>query len=608
MAIEPNTTVEMFLNVPLDVGYNHTYYFDNLTQQTQFFTNYPGLHIILDEYSYQRVDNNRICIGIPYKQCYNYSYMRFKNTSYENKWFYAFITSVQYDNDNTTIIEYTIDYLQSWFFDFTFADCFVEREHTSSDNLYEHYIEENLETGEYITNDSTALINFPSFNTPFDPDNISPSDGERVFICVVITERPLKTVSGWSGTTPVKGRLINKTYQGCAYYLFDPNNEEALNTLGEWLEIYKSSDMTSLVNIYMQPILGLVIKKVSVQDYDNQTTLLNGVYEITGLTQLQKNAPANFQGNFDGYTPKNKKLYCAPYVYNVIDNQIGGTINLMPQFTTSTTSLTLLTDIGASNGIIVNVKNYLKKGTQTTNYSLSVTLSDFPQCSWSNDLYAAWYAQNQNKLFAQQTNIQTQYSQSQLAASSSALVQILGGVLALAAAPTTGGLSAAAVFGASSIASGAINYGVQSQQAKITAENNIRSLMAQITDKQILGSSLIGSTGCQNAIFNCTDEYGIYYRHQRITGEYAKIIDGYFTMYGYKVQKVKKPSLKNRTRFTYIKTCGCVIHPSQTTTNTGYTQSADTVISQIFDKGITLWVANISNEVGDYETPNNPIN
>lgn len=54
--------------------------------------------------------------------------MMYQNTHYSNKWFYAFILGMEYVNDNMTRIVITTDPFQTWQFDITFMQSFVERE------------------------------------------------------------------------------------------------------------------------------------------------------------------------------------------------------------------------------------------------------------------------------------------------------------------------------------------------------------------------------------------------------------------------------------------------------------------------------------------------
>ena len=103
----------------------------------------------LTEYTYQRIDKT-INVGINAESLYDCNYIMFQNTSFGNKWFYAFITGVEYKGNNCSTISYEMDVMQTWFFDYTIKPCFVEREHILVDEIGANLVEENLELGEYI--------------------------------------------------------------------------------------------------------------------------------------------------------------------------------------------------------------------------------------------------------------------------------------------------------------------------------------------------------------------------------------------------------------------------------------------------------------------------
>lgn len=67
-----------------------------------------------------------------------------------------------------------------------------------------------------------------------------------------------------------------------------------------------------------------------------------------------------------------------------------------------------------------------------------------------------------------------------------------------------------------------------------------------------------------------------------IKQEYAKIIDDYFSMYGYKVNEIKVPNLNTRTNWNYIKT--------QNINLVGNMPQKDAdELKEIFNTGVTLW-------------------
>lgn len=74
----------------------------------------------------------------------------YQNNNYSNKWFYAFITNMQYENNGTTLISITTDVWQTWQFDITWKQSFIEREmiDVQDDIPGANLIPEGLELGE----------------------------------------------------------------------------------------------------------------------------------------------------------------------------------------------------------------------------------------------------------------------------------------------------------------------------------------------------------------------------------------------------------------------------------------------------------------------------
>ena len=146
MAITPNTQIRL-LSVPFEIDNRNQLTFSNINAQTNYFTSLPNLEI--ENCSYQRKDN---IIRWPahIDSLLNYNYVMYKNNNYSNKWFYAFIEKMEYNNDGLTDITIKQDVFQTWQFDLVYKKMFVEREHVSSDQIGEHTIPEGLETGELV--------------------------------------------------------------------------------------------------------------------------------------------------------------------------------------------------------------------------------------------------------------------------------------------------------------------------------------------------------------------------------------------------------------------------------------------------------------------------
>lgn len=148
MFIEPNTNIRILKNVPLDNTYKHTLYFSSEAQQSTYF---KGLtkHNLTNQ-TYQRVQKGVARVGIKAESLYDCNYIMFQNESFGTKWFYAFITGVEYVNNIVSEITFEIDVMQTWFFDFNLRECYVEREHTVTDTIGEHIVTEPVDLGDII--------------------------------------------------------------------------------------------------------------------------------------------------------------------------------------------------------------------------------------------------------------------------------------------------------------------------------------------------------------------------------------------------------------------------------------------------------------------------
>ena len=148
MYIEPNTVIRLLTNCPLDNTYDHTIYFNGAEAQFEYFA---GLtKYTLTKQTYQRVNRSRMRVQYKADDLYDCNYLMFQNTNFGNKWFYAFVKSVEYINNIVSEIEYEIDVMQTWAFDYQLGQCFIEREHSATDNIGDNLVPEKIEHGSYV--------------------------------------------------------------------------------------------------------------------------------------------------------------------------------------------------------------------------------------------------------------------------------------------------------------------------------------------------------------------------------------------------------------------------------------------------------------------------
>lgn len=150
--LTPITFLGICRGVALDNTYQNTYTFASETVQHNFFINKAV-------YSFTDLTpisvNNQIRIPLNQENLYNCNYVIWQNKNFGTKYFYGFITDIQFVNINMSIITVQLDVMQTWYFDYTMRKCFVVREHTNDDTIGNNLIEENLATGDYITYNQT---------------------------------------------------------------------------------------------------------------------------------------------------------------------------------------------------------------------------------------------------------------------------------------------------------------------------------------------------------------------------------------------------------------------------------------------------------------------
>lgn len=354
MYIEPNSEVYLLSGVALDPTQRNTIYFDDKSKQTKYFKS-KVIESFL-KVSYQRVNRGYFRCGINAESVYTCNYMMFRNTAFGDKWFYAFVTKIEYVNDMTTQIEFVIDPIQSYWFDIQILESFVEREHSTTDEIGEHILPESVECGEYIYNGNAQEVT---------QSNICCN-------CVVVADKG--------------GFTYSNVYSGVAIKVF-PNTTEGTNNLNSFLADYlKTPDNIVAIYTCPQDVFG------EISESGQWITDL----EPTSHIQNVDGVAINKDTTLNGYKPKNKKLLTYPFNFNEIRNNCGQTLiqryefchekqpryKILSNFTLPVQQ-TLVMDWYKNDNIH-----------DRADYTETLTLSSFPMCSWNVDTFKAWVAQN----------------------------------------------------------------------------------------------------------------------------------------------------------------------------------------------------------------------
>lgn len=528
MPFIPKGQINVYRFVPLDETYQNTLHFETRAQQLAYFgcndesTGYEDLltpransidKVKLVGQSFTR--NERQYVRIEGNACnfYDCNYMAYQNRDFGQMWFFAFVHEVIYVNDYCTELQFEIDVMQTFMWNYELRECFVEREHTLTDKLYEHlqpeplpqfpFVNTNIEKSEYF--DEWSII----MGTTYDPN------GDVTKPVMTIYDR-----------IPVGGMLTRYDFPADISTL-----ETALQNLAQ---------LHALDGIYAM--------------FFFPTALSSGSTTTTFIHRME--SPTDI----DGYEPVNNRLFAFPFSYIDVDSNTTEGVFKFELFDTNEPTFKLDPCVAGIPTIKCTPLNYDSKSVPiTTDYNKCIVMTNFPQMQTSSDNFAAWWG----------TNSWTEL-----------------GKLAIG----TGEL----VYG---VAQGNPNVG----SAGITT---LASAGADFYSAAHTPATIKIPQGVYSDISDGTMNF--YFKTVQICAEGARVVDDYFTMYGYNVNKVKVPNVRNyntcRKHFNYIKCREMSFHWELFMSEgkgTSVPQYYMKKIISIYQNGITFWKN--PNKVGRYD-------
>lgn len=523
--IAPNSDIVLCTNVPLDNSYDHTVTFANLSAQQAYFAS--KAYKTITQNSYQRAMKNSLRIACTMEEAVRCNYLYFRNISFENKYFYAFITGWEYVNNITTEITYEIDVFQTFAFDLDIKPCFVEREHPNTDIIGENLVPEGLEQGEYVVMNTSVL-------TPYNISGVVNSNG-----CVLF----YTTFNDDSTCSDFTGDFINYVFTGLN--LIKKDTVQEVQAFLNKVQTLATPKIDGIIAAYMCPFSPVDMSVDSVYSWS---------------FTIQK-----YYDSLAGYTPRNNKLFTAPYLTLRLRNDTD--INEFPfeYFNGATCRFEMIGTMIPEPTLTVRPASgayaeYMTTGTHLPRNDLRQVCKAYPQVSWDSDVFKVYLAQNAGSIAA-------------------GMISTVG----THAKEIRRGLSRGE-WG------GAIDVGID-----IATE--IASVIGQARDISVKPPQLNGS---QTSLSDyAVGAKNFYLDVLSIRPEFAQIIDGYFDMFGYATHKVKVPNRTGRPHWNYVKTKGMVLDVANAPQP--YIQK----IIDCFNRGITFW--HNPSEVGNYNLDNRPV-
>lgn len=563
-AYEPDTEVYL-CNVPFDISQKNQIMLTNgnesytVEKQNAFFMD--RILYSSKDFTFQRKDlvirypyNADVLRGVGVNYCF-YRNKHYFAAGYPYRgWVYCFITDIEFLNENVSAIHIKTDVFQTYFFDMEILPSFIEREHTVTDDPFQHTLPENIVNIEYTC---TRKENWHSeFNAT------TSTQFAQNYWCGILTSEPIQYAAETPGTPDnFMGGIPNP----CYFY------GVPLNELNWFIARVNEGGQGNAV-IACMAVPKSICRYTALSGAGGHSLgLLSDLYSnlTPPVGRPNQAAWANVGGTIDGYTPKNKKCYCYPYNYLELDNGAGNKTVIKYENCT----IQDLSQYGLNGNIPFQEVPVLSQNPNVTvipmeyegeftNMKYAIQSANFPPLPWNYDSFKNWYAQNSNSI-------------------------VFGAIQ-----DTVGlgfNLASGNVMGAFSTGMGMVGNSMSMLD---------RMNIPQSTQNPVLGNVLAYSANS-----------GLYYKHICAKAEYIKIIDDYFTRFGYMVNDTRTPRLMNRPNFDYIKTRDINIRFQRgqggQQINSGIPQNDMIELKAIFDNGVTLW-HNI-NTYGDYAVNNQPI-
>ena len=537
MVITPQTDLYL-LKVPLEMSNDNQLTFADKNAQFQYFYNLPKFEAGDGMFTYQRKDGV-IRFGALIDNIMEYNYVMYRNTAYSNKWFYAFITNMEYSSDQVTLITIKTDVWQTWQFDLTYKPVLIDREHQNTDVAGDNILPESVELGEYVVNGETS--------------NFGTSDVFRMVIEVsqIENEGESATLTAtWDdGSTHDATPDLNDIYRGTTPLVVSGTDKfEAVR------DVYDLAGLSdSIVNVYMLPasLIGetwiLNLKGQIVGSTRNKTAQVLVPKEKVGVFNMSSKSITR-PTSLDSYIPRNQKLLTAPYCYFNISNNAGTSVPYYYEDFSGVISFNVEGTFGVSGNVKAIPINYKNITASQNALDYSVSGAKYPVCSWKSDSYTNWLTQNA-------VNMNMQWSSNLIGAG----LNMIGSTIA--------GGTMGAVGSAINTTASLVN---------IANEQHIQKSRANMISDQVHGNGNVGD-------FVWTKYRSLFtYLPMSIKARQAQILDEYFDQFGYKCNRVKLPNINGRRNWNFVKTIGCYIEAD-------IPQDDLQEIKSMFDRGITFW-------------------
>lgn len=345
----------------------------------------------------------------------------------------------------------------------------------------------------------------------------------------------------------VRGKSrISGIFTPCYYYAYNMGDEDSLAKMETLISQYDAAGKGDAIqSIFVCPRVFFTMMNID----SGETDRVGGPSEEPASYTIIINDNRTLS---DGYVPHNNKLLSFPYRYILASNNAGSSAIYKWENGADFNQLLFKVYGAISPGCSIKLIPMNYKGV-IYNHDEGLVGGKLPVLNWTSDVYTNWLTQNSVNLAVGVV---------------SSGAQIVGGVAMMAS-------GAGAAAGGASAFSGAMG---------------IANTIGQIYQHSLTPDQMRGNVNSGDVVAGMRQN-GFDFYFMSIKKEYAEIIDDYFTMYGYKTNRVKIPNLSGRPGWNYVKTLSANI--------VGDVPTKDMEeLKAIFNNGVTLWKKDVT--IGNY--------
>lgn len=362
---------------------------------------------------------------------------------------------------------------------------------------------------------SRQHVNDDTIGANTEPENLDVGDifcqGEEVYTdlsenyyFIIMSTYDPAVNRDFTGVTKINGTLFGQNI-----YAFENNNTGVISLMHFLQDVNKDGKIEGVLNLFIAPasLIDNIGKREQSGNYEGATYNYyildtDAVYNNSSKdSAIEIPFPVERVTSFTDYTPKNNKLFVYPYNYLFVTNNIGNhNIYKYEDFFINgqaNNNISFAIQLSLSIGISCRL---VPRGYRNIDYNYDETLplAKYPTCSWASDAFTNWLTDNA-------VNIGTQVASTAVG-------------VATGNAPTVAG--------------------------------NIASMIGGFYQASLL-PSIEGGNNSGDVNFSSKNNT-FKFCYMRCKKEYLKIIDDYFTRFGYKINKLEMPNIVGRKNWNYV--------------------------------------------------------